>query len=188
MKTSTMKSEEKNIYQTPASFLFLLEFLPFFLYSSRLKKIWIPEKIQLCSVVPAQCTPPHAIFWRICIFPHTSESEALISDCVEKYHFNIALGGVQERQNILFLETLFLPNWIFTRYGCCNASQWPGARCQKLKSRREREIWNPYLEFREEKREMSRSVFSIEKRTRIFGKKSRNLQFSPIREENENFF
>ena len=41
-------------------------------------------------------------------------------------------------------------------------------RCQKVKSRREREIWNPYLEFQEEKREMSRSVFWFEKRTRIF--------------------
>ena len=44
-------------------------------------------------------------------------------------------------------------------------------RCQKVKSRREREIWNPHLEFREEKREMSRSVFWFEKRTRIFAKK-----------------
>ena len=44
-------------------------------------------------------------------------------------------------------------------------------RCQKVKSRRERKIWNPYLEFREEKREMSRSVFWFEKRTRIFANK-----------------
>ena len=44
-------------------------------------------------------------------------------------------------------------------------------RCQKVKSRREREIWNPHLEFREEKREMSRSVFWFEKRTRTFAKK-----------------
>ena len=44
-------------------------------------------------------------------------------------------------------------------------------RCQKVKSRREREIWNPHLEFREEKREMLRSVFWFEKRTRTFAKK-----------------
>ena len=44
-------------------------------------------------------------------------------------------------------------------------------RCQKVKSRKEREIWNPHLEFREEKREISRSVFWFEKRTRIFAKK-----------------
>ena len=44
-------------------------------------------------------------------------------------------------------------------------------RWQKVKSRREREIWNPHLEFREEKREISRSVFWFEKRTRIFAKK-----------------
>ena len=45
-------------------------------------------------------------------------------------------------------------------------------RCQKVKSRREREIWNPYLEFWEEKREMSRSVFWFEKRARIFSQKN----------------
>jgi len=44
-------------------------------------------------------------------------------------------------------------------------------RCQKVKSRREREIWNPNLEFREEKREISRSVFWFEKRTRTFANK-----------------
>ena len=44
-------------------------------------------------------------------------------------------------------------------------------RCQKVKSRREREMWNPHLEFREEKREMSKSVFWFEKRTRTFAKK-----------------
>ena len=56
-------------------------------------------------------------------------------------------------------------------------------RCQKVKSRREREIWNPYLEFREEKREMSRSVFWFEKRTRIFAQKN----FLQFREEKEKF-
>ena len=34
-------------------------------------------------------------------------------------------------------------------------------RCQKVKSRGEREIWNPYIKFREEKREMLRFVFKI---------------------------
>ena len=50
-----------------------------------------------------------------------------------------------------------------------------------MKSRRERKIWNPYLEFREEKREMSRSVFWLEKRTRFFAKKMEKFStFSPV--------
>ena len=40
-----------------------------------------------------------------------------------------------------------------------------------MKSRREREICNEYLEFREEKREILRSVFWFEKKTRICAKK-----------------
>ena len=60
-------------------------------------------------------------------------------------------------------------------------------RCQKVKSRREREIWNPHLEFREEKREMSRSVFWFERRTRIFAKKWRNFKhFLQFRDEKRN--
>ena len=62
-------------------------------------------------------------------------------------------------------------------------------RCQKVKSRREREIWNQYLEFREEKREMSRSVFWFEKRTRIFAKNNREIcNFLQFREEKEKFW
>ena len=51
------------------------------------------------------------------------------------------------------------------------------ARCQKVKSRREREIWNPYLEFREEK---CRDLFSGTRREQEFLKT--NLM---IREEIE---
>ena len=50
-------------------------------------------------------------------------------------------------------------------------------RCQKVKSRREREIWNPHLQFREEKREMLRSVFWFEKRMRNFAKKIKKSAF-----------
>ena len=52
-------------------------------------------------------------------------------------------------------------------------------RCQKVKSRREREIWNPYLEFREEEKEKCRDLFSGSRREReCLPKKSRNLQIS----------
>ena len=63
---------------------------------------------------------------------------------------------------------------------------WVGAtqaltRCKKVKSRRESKIWNPYLEFREEKREMLRSVFWFKKRMRIFAKNNWEIsKFSPI--------
>ena len=40
-------------------------------------------------------------------------------------------------------------------------------RCQKVESRREREIWNPYLEFREEK---CRDLFSGSRREQEFFK------------------
>ena len=45
-----------------------------------------------------------------------------------------------------------------------------------MKSRREREIWNPYLEFRNVE-----ICFLVREENKIFcKKKSRNLQFSPV--------
>ena len=58
------------------------------------------------------------------------------------------------------MVSLFTYSWI--------GRQQALTRCQKVKSRREREIWIPYPKFQEEKREMWRFVFRFKKRTRIF--------------------